>query len=70
MATRRTMMPSALKLDVTPDKIIKSVDNPVGRKITAEIFDAFLSKINCGTRPQLNGNQKILPSRPVIQFIF
>jgi hypothetical protein len=43
MATYRTMLPSALKLEVTPEEIIDTIGDPVGKKITAAIFDAFIS---------------------------
>jgi hypothetical protein len=37
------MLPSALKLDVTPEEIINTIDDPVGKKISIAIFDAFIS---------------------------
>lgn len=43
MPTRRTMQPSALKLDVPPEKIIDNIKNPTGKKIAAAIFDVCLS---------------------------
>lgn len=47
MPTRRTMQPSALKLDVTPEEIINTIEDPIGKKITAAIFETFISNKLC-----------------------
>lgn len=70
MPTRRTMQPSALKLDITPEEIIGTIDNPVKKKIAMAIFDAFISnKLRYKATAQWQPKDSLEPKGYTVHFI-
>ncbi|HBL84373.1 MAG: hypothetical protein A2Y17_04905 [Clostridiales bacterium GWF2_38_85] len=70
MLTHRTMLPSALKLEVAPEEIINTIDDPVGKKITTAIFNAFISnKLRYKATAQWHPKDSVEPKGYTVHFI-